>query len=258
MKEQGTAVAVIVVIIVATVAIVGGYYLLVKGELPGAGGVTLRELIHDFDNSTYKFRSYDSGDIIQIQDTVENVILVTRDELNENIANLLETAYEISFPMTLVLMESVENLIWGSHLAGFEVIGLEGDRHGEYEIGQEVTISIHIEKALGMEIAREPFIGTMLWFQIRPRLFFFGTSTLSDNTLYFTPELLSPDPFTFNWEWSVWSDGTVVIDWTAETMDMEVGVPITLSSDAGAVSVGDELRIRVSGNVLAITIQATA
>lgn len=84
-----------------------------------------------------------------------------------------------------------------------------------------------------------------------------GTATLSDNTLYFTPEEgLSPDPFTDSWEWSVWHDGTKVAGWTISDEDLTVGDTITVSSSAGAVSVGDELRIKSGGKSYSFTILA--
>lgn len=164
MEEKGVSSIVVIAIVVIIVAVVGGYYFLVRGEGPVAGVVTLQELNQDFDNTTLKFRSFDPGDIVQVQDTVENVRLVTRDELDEEVANFFETSYEIIFPVTLITMESAENLEgqWA-----FTVIALEGDRCGEYEIGQQATVSIHIENVLGMEIPREVLTGNMLWFWAR-------------------------------------------------------------------------------------------
>ena len=84
-----------------------------------------------------------------------------------------------------------------------------------------------------------------------------GTATLSDNTLYFTPEEgLSPDPFTDSWQWSVWRGGTSIIDWTTSNEDLTVGDTVTLSTAASAVNVGDELRIKSGGKSYSFTIWA--
>ncbi len=84
-----------------------------------------------------------------------------------------------------------------------------------------------------------------------------GTATLSDNTLYFTPEEgLSPDPYSDDWEWSVWSNGSSVISWTTSSTNLTVGNTITVSGSAGAASVGDELRIKAEGKSYSFTIQA--
>lgn len=177
MKEKGVSSVVVIAIVIIIAAVVGGYYFLVRGEGPVAGVVTLRELNQDFDNTTLEFRSYDPGDIVQVQDIVENAILITRDELEEDVANFFETSYEISFPVTLIMIESVENMEgqWD-----FTVIALEGDRRGEYGIGQKGTVSIHIEKALGIEFPREALIGTMLWFEIQ---WFSGGGAIPPSTI---------------------------------------------------------------------------
>jgi len=165
MRERGIGTVVVIAIVVVIIAVaIGGYYCFLRGKGP-VGPVTLRELYQDFDNASFEFRSHDSGDIIQIQDTVENVILVTRDEINkigENVANLFETSYGISFPVTLIMMKSVENM---HDLWVFPVIVLEGDKRSEYEIGQTGTVSVHIEKALGInaEYPQEAYLGTTIW-----------------------------------------------------------------------------------------------
>jgi hypothetical protein len=84
-----------------------------------------------------------------------------------------------------------------------------------------------------------------------------GTATLDNDTLYFTPEEgLSPDPYTSDWEWSVWSNGTSVISWATSSTDLTVGNTITVSATAGAASVGDELRIKAEGKSYNFTILA--
>lgn len=86
-----------------------------------------------------------------------------------------------------------------------------------------------------------------------------GTATL-DNTnddLFFTPVPgLSPAPMTDSWEWTVERGGTTIMSWTSETTDMEVWKTITLSTSASAVSVGDELKIKVGKRVFVTSIGA--
>lgn len=170
MKEKGVSSVVVIAIVIIIAAVGAGGYLLLKSEGegeeeegPAAGVMTLKELNLDFDNTTLEFKSYGPGDIVQVQDTVENVMLVTRDELDEEVASSFEATYEVSFPVTLIMVESVENME-GQWV--YTAIALEGDKRNDYEIGQEATISMHIEKVLGVEIAQEAFIGTMLDFWI--------------------------------------------------------------------------------------------
>jgi DNA polymerase II large subunit len=158
MKKKGVSSAVkitIVAVLTTTISIA-----LIAVDISRTNYVTLGELNQDFDNNTFKFRSYDPGDVVQVKDTVENVILVTPDELRYYPENMFEKTYEISFPVTLITMVSAENM---RGQGAFWAIALEGDRRGEYNIGQMAIIPIHIEKVLGTEIAREAYTGTMIW-----------------------------------------------------------------------------------------------
>ena len=212
MKESGieTAAVIAVVIVIAAVA-TGGYFLL-KGEgeaveapaawqlvetwtgtveapaawqlietwtgtiKPSDEALTLRELLEDFDENILEFKSYDSGDVVKVRDTVENTILISEHHWWENMfyENIIENTYNASYPITLIVVESCAENIWEGPLfphfnwtypyrtesGGGKVIGYEGDN---FEIGKEVTIFIHIEKPENIEFARELILGPLLW-----------------------------------------------------------------------------------------------
>jgi hypothetical protein len=129
--------------------------------------LTLQELLEDFEN-ILGFRSYSSGDVVKVRDTVENTLLVSEPGWWEGMLyeNTIENTYNASYPITLIVMESCAENIWQnpvSQLGGGKVIGLEGDVRDNYEIGEEVTIFIHIEKHDNTETARELGLGSLLW-----------------------------------------------------------------------------------------------
>lgn len=128
-QKRSKAPVVIGVIIVAAIIILALMFFLVLNpeDEDGIKEMTMLEFVEDYEDSNGdgdidNLKSFDEGDKVRISDTVSDIY------------------YDDDIDMTLFLCESNED----SQLSFFAIV-LDGDRSGQYEIGDPISITWHIK-----------------------------------------------------------------------------------------------------------------
>lgn len=147
-SRKGPIIGVVIVVAILLIAVLA--YLFMFGPDEGDNGeiptVTYQELMDDIEveigTTTLNFKSYDDGDVLNVVGTVKNV----------RTANVPTGTFGIqSGPWTIIYFEEPSGLT-AELYNGF---AYKGDLRSEYTIGEEGTITVHIEKMSFQGISAE-------------------------------------------------------------------------------------------------------
>jgi hypothetical protein len=145
-SKKGLVIGVVVVVAILIVAMLAYLFIFAGEEGPKTYSATYEEFLNDleYDASTFSFtfKTYDVGDIVYVTGTVDKVKLV------DVPAGAVGAD---SGTWTLIYFEKPEASIVG----GYDCFAYKGDKSGEYTIGEEGTVRVHIKKASPMGFTME-------------------------------------------------------------------------------------------------------
>lgn len=147
-SRKGPVIAVVIVVAILLIGVLA--YLFMFGPDDGDNGgiptVTYQELMDDIEveigTTSLNFKSYDDGDVLNVVGTVKNV----------RTANVPPGTFGIqSGPWTIIYFEEPGGM--GAEL--YNGFAYKGDLRSDYTIGEEGTITVHIERMSMMGITAE-------------------------------------------------------------------------------------------------------